>query len=112
MNYNGSTCLVTVDGTDFQICEPTKFDEKWFSHKFNGPGVCYEIAVCIQTGWIVWINGPFPCGTPELCIAQSALIFELDNNEKYLADGGYKDGLETILAKIGISLLQGQGIKV
>jgi hypothetical protein len=81
-----------MDGTDFRICEPTNFDEKWFSHKFNGPGVHYEIAVCIQTGWIVWINGPFPCGTPDLCIARSALIFELDDNEKYLADGGYKDG--------------------
>lgn len=79
MDDNGSTCLVSVDGTDFQICEPSKFDEKWFSHNFNGPSVRYEIAVCIQTGWIVWINGPFPCGTPDLCIARSGLvIYELD----------------------------------
>jgi hypothetical protein len=92
MNDNGSTCLVTVDGTDFRICEPTNFDKKWFSHKFNGPGVRYEIGICIQTGWIVWINGPFPCGTPDLCIARNALIFELDQDEMYLADGGYNDG--------------------
>lgn len=28
----------------------------------------------------------------DLQIARSWLIFELDDNEKYLADGGYRDG--------------------
>ena len=38
------------------------------------------------------MNGPFPCGTNDLQIAHSWLIFELDDDEKYLADGGYSDG--------------------
>jgi hypothetical protein len=63
-----------------------------FRPKLNGFGVRYEIAICIQTGWIVWINGPFPCGTPDLCIARNALIFELDQDKMYLTDGGYNDG--------------------
>jgi hypothetical protein len=57
MSDNGSACKVTVDGTDFRIMEPIPFDSKWLSEKFNEPGVKYEVAVCIQTGWIVHTNG-------------------------------------------------------
>jgi hypothetical protein len=55
---NGSQCLVSVDGTDYAIREPSPFNKKWYSHKMNGPGVRYEIAICIQTGVPVWTNGP------------------------------------------------------
>jgi DDE superfamily endonuclease len=84
---------VSVDGTDFTIREPTPFSPRWFSHKTNGPGVRYEIAIAIQTGEPVWINGPFPCGTwTDLRIARYALVDALDPGEYYLADGGYRDG--------------------
>ena len=90
---NGSQCLVSVDGTDFAIQEPSPFSPKWFSHKFKGAGVRYEVAICIQTGEPVWINGPFPCGSwNDLRIARSALVDALDPGEYYLADGGYRDG--------------------
>lgn len=90
---NGSKCLVSVDGTDFQIREPSPFNRKWFSHKMNGPGLRYEVAVCIQTGIPVWTNGPYPCGTwPDLKIARHALVDALDPGERYIADGGYRDG--------------------
>jgi hypothetical protein len=93
MQDNGSTSLITLDGTDFRIFEPKDFDRKWFSHKFKGPGLRYEIGVCIQTGWIVWVNGPYPCGRyPDLCIARHRIQHVLDEGEKYVADGGYKDG--------------------
>ena len=53
----------------------------------------YEVGICIQTGKIVWTNGPFACGEwNDLRIARSALIYELDEEEKALADGGYNDG--------------------
>ena len=55
-------CKVTVDGTDFRIQEPIPFNPKWYSYKFKGPGLRYEVAICIKTGWIVWVNGPFPAG--------------------------------------------------
>ena len=85
-------CLVTVDGTDFPIYEPEPFDEKWYSHKFEGPALRYELCVCIQTGWIVWTNGPFPAGLwPDLVISRNQLVDELDENERLLADGGYQD---------------------
>jgi hypothetical protein len=93
---NGSQCKVTVDGTDFRIMEPSPFEPKWLSEKFNGPGVKYEVAVCIQTGWIVHTNGPYPCGEwHDLTVARDDLCYKLadsEEDEMALADGGYADG--------------------
>jgi hypothetical protein len=51
--------------------------------------VKYEIGVCIQTGNIVWIHGPFRGGEGDLEIARSALLDALDEDEMAEADGGY-----------------------
>jgi hypothetical protein len=86
-------CLVSVDGTDFKINEPSPFDPAYYSHKLKHAGVRYEVCVCIMTGWIVWVHGPFPCGAwPDLRIARSALHDSLLADEMYIADGGYADG--------------------
>ena len=91
----GCNCLVTVDGTDCRINEPSPFSRSWFSHKFKGPGLRYEIGLCIQTGWIVWVNGPYPPGEwPDLRIARDRLVHLLEPGELYLADSGYSDGGE------------------
>lgn len=90
MRDNGSVCLVTIDGTDFKIREPSPWDEKWYSHKINHAGLRYEVGICIQTGWIVWINGPYPPGDwPDSEIARDGVCHELDDGEKFLADGTY-----------------------
>lgn len=69
VNDNGSRCKVTVDGDDFRIFEPRPFNRRWFTKKFKGPGLRFEVSVSVQTGWIVWVNGPFPCGSwPDLKI--------------------------------------------
>lgn len=74
------------------ILEPTEFDPKWFSHKFRGPGVRYEIGLCIATGNIVWAHGGYPCGEwPDLRLARDAFIDRLEIDEKALADKGYRD---------------------
>ena len=49
-------CRISVDGTDERICEPTPFGPKWYSHKFHGPGLRYEIGIGIETGYIVWAH--------------------------------------------------------
>ena len=85
--------LVSVDGTDYRIKQQRGFNKKWYSHKFHGPGVRYEIAISIQTGWIVWINGPFPCGEwPDVRIFRECLMYKLMRGEFYIADKGYRDG--------------------
>jgi hypothetical protein len=90
-NDKGCTCKVMVDGTDFAIGEPYPFDKKWYSHKFKGPGLRYEVGVCIQTGDIVWTYGPFPCGRfPDIKIFRHRLINLLPPGEKVEADAGYR----------------------
>jgi len=91
----GQICLTTVDGTDFRIMEPTPFDPANFSHKFKGPGVRYEIAVCVKTGWIVWVNGPFPCGRySDVDIARISLHYMLETWEQYIADSVYRSAYD------------------
>jgi hypothetical protein len=58
----GKTCKINVDGADFKIYNQKPFTKDDYSFKFNGPGVRYEVASNIQTGDIVWINGPFKPG--------------------------------------------------
>ena len=91
MGDTGQTCLTTVDGVDFQIPEPKPFSKGWYSHKFKGPGLRYEIVICITTGWIVAFNGPFKAGNwPDKRIFKSLLKTKLEPGEKVVADCGYK----------------------
>ena len=85
---------MTVDGTDCPIREPQPFSAKWFSHKFRGAGLRYEVpgvGVCIQTGNIVWVNGPFPAGAwSDLKIFKAKLAKHLPPGEMVEADGTYR----------------------
>ncbi len=87
---NGS--YISVDGTDCRIMEPTPFSPMWYSHKFKGPGIRYEVGVSIQTSDIVWVHGGFPCGShPDVRIFRSGLKRMLRVNERVVADKGYTD---------------------
>ena len=91
MGDTGEKRLVTVDGTDFRIQQPTPFSTKWYSYKYCGPGIRYEVVVCIKTGWIAPYNGPFPCGRwSDIKIFRSLLKQKLFRNEKVIADRGYR----------------------
>jgi hypothetical protein len=46
---------ITADGTYFSIYEPTHFSSEWFSSKFKGPGVKYELAILIRGGRVLFI---------------------------------------------------------
>ena len=60
-NDTGEDCLVSVDGTDFMV-ETTGPNQLLYSYKFKKPGLRYEVALCLKTGDIVWINGPYEPG--------------------------------------------------
>ncbi|CAJ1932133.1 unnamed protein product [Cylindrotheca closterium] len=84
-------CWITVDGTDFMIQQPTPFSKKWYSHKFKGPGLRYEVAISIMGGNIVHTNGPFPCGSfPDITIFRNHLVDRLQKGEMAEADLGYR----------------------
>jgi len=38
------------------------FHPKWFTHKFEGPRVMSEVAICMQLDKAVWIGNTVPCG--------------------------------------------------
>lgn len=96
MNWDGRTnCLVSVDGSDFRACLSNW--RGFYSHKFKSGGLRYEIAVCIQTGWIVWINGPYPAGQwPDITIFRHRLKTQLLENEVVEADRGYRGDGSTV----------------
>ena len=71
----GNGCLVSVDGTDFHI---PQHGWKFYSHKFKKSGLRYEVALCIMTGDIVWINGPYEPGIwPDIKIFRDSLMSHL-----------------------------------
>jgi len=79
-----------VDGTDFRIQQQVPFWKGWFSHKFKGPGLRYEVGLSIQTGYICWINGPFAPGAwNDLQIFRLKLKTLLPPGEKVETDDGY-----------------------
>jgi hypothetical protein len=83
---------MSLDGTDFRIQEPRPFSTKWFSSKFRGPGLRYKVGLCIRTGHIVWVYSSYPCGEyPDLKLAREAFSHMLGQNEKAIADRGYRD---------------------
>lgn len=84
--------LVSLDGFDFQILEQRPFSRKWYSHKHNGPGIRYEIGLCVKSGEIVWCHGGYPCcDWPDLKIARDVFIHNLEEDERCWADLGYRD---------------------
>ena len=52
---------LAVDGTDFHIALHLKQWNTFYSHKFNGPGVRYELAISIASGDFVHYKGPYAC---------------------------------------------------
>jgi len=87
-----SRTFVSLDGVDFRILEQSPFDRKWFSHKFKGPGLRYEVGLNIRTGEVVWCNGGVPCGDwPDLKLARSKYVNFVGEDELTIADKGYKD---------------------
>jgi hypothetical protein len=48
--WNGrNQCLTVLDGTDVKCTEPVPWGSIWWSHKYNGAGLQYEVATCIAT---------------------------------------------------------------
>jgi hypothetical protein len=62
----GKTCNITVDCIDCAISEPwpweSAFNRQFFLQKSKGAWLKYEVGVCIYTGDMVWVKGPFKAG--------------------------------------------------
>lgn len=112
--------MVSVDGTDFQIDQPTFKKEglkrgktkAWYSHKIITSAVRYEVAVSIIKGDIVWINGPYPPGDwNDVDIFRDSLASHLDEFERVEADDGYV-GEAPLLVKCPMCVTNPEDTKV
>ena len=93
-NPSTSIFIVTVDGTDFRTWEPKHplfpVDCSYCSHKYKHAALLYEIAISIFTGQVVWVSDPYPAGTHDMTIFQTALKSKIAPGKKVIADRGYK----------------------
>ena len=81
---------MSIDGTDFKVNQPEGGHKLWYSHKFKYSAQRYEVGLCILTGDIVWISGPYAAGKwPDISIFRDDLKQQLDENERVVADDGY-----------------------
>jgi hypothetical protein len=88
--------LVSVDGTHCRIQEVrTDPDAKWFSHKFNGPALSYEVAIAIRSNRVVWVRGPFPASKHDISIFRSednpeqGLMAKIPEGKRAIGDSGF-----------------------
>ena len=92
-----------MDSTDVPIQQPSPRSKGWYSHKINGAGHQYELAVGIPTGTIVHINGPYPAGHwPDINIYCCTIKGMLLPNEYVVVDLGYHSDKTTLTPQDGI----------
>ena len=88
--FGNKTCIVTVDENCCPINEPRCYpDSKWYSHKFNAAGVCYELAIAIHRQAPVWLTGPFPASMHDMTIFRSGLMAMILPGKRATADSAY-----------------------
>lgn len=80
-------------------CSPSS---KWYSHKFNGPGVSFEVVIDPIEGKIRWVNGPVPASTHDLTFLRggkkgqmkkwkrSSLYFHIPKTARMVGDSAYE----------------------
>ena len=67
-----------------------KYKRKFWDYKFKGPGIRYEVGICLQTSDIVWVYGPHLPGLyNDLQIFGKAMICELELGGRAEVDDGY-----------------------
>lgn len=91
--------VMTVDGTHCPISEPrTQPSADWYSHKFHGPGLGYEIGLSIFKNQVIWLNGPVKAGEPDMNIFRlpGGLKEKIPVGKRVIADKGYRGENEII----------------
>lgn len=80
--------LLSVDGTDCPILEPRPFSRSWFSHKFKGAAIKYEIALDLE-GNIVWVSPPYRGSINDKVIFRQGLQDMIPHKYLAIVDKGY-----------------------
>jgi DDE superfamily endonuclease len=88
-----ATLFATVDGIHCRINEPrTDPGSKWYSHKFHGPGVTYEVGISLVEGRILWISDSYPAGESDINVFRKpgGIMEKIPPGKKVIADKGYR----------------------
>jgi hypothetical protein len=89
----GNNCLMSIDGTNFQITQkgPATRGNGFASHKYAGKSVLrYELGIDILAGNSVWVSGPYPAGKwNDINFFLNELAHCLEPGERVEADNGY-----------------------
>ena len=81
--------LLTGDCADFHIDEPSPWNSKWYSEKFNGPGVKYLVAIAIYSNNICFADGPRYAGSgDESTFYKQTILTEIPEDEPIEVDSG------------------------
>ena len=83
------------------IEEPRKFpDRKWYSHKFHGPALTYQIVLSVHESKVLSIIGPYPAGNTDIIVfRKGGGIKELiPHGTRLIGDRGYAGEPEKISA--------------
>jgi hypothetical protein len=92
-NNHDEFFILSVDGVHCRIYEPrTQPSAGWYSKKFAGPGLTYELGVAIHHDKIVWINGPFPAAQHDITVFRKpgGLKSKIPPNHLAIGDQGYQ----------------------
>jgi DDE superfamily endonuclease len=85
--------IATVDGTHCRIYEQRKDPSpKWFSQKFNGPGLTYEIIIDVRRQQVLHINGPHEAGQNDIGVFRKpeGVSDRIPAGKKLIGDKGYR----------------------
>jgi hypothetical protein len=90
-----SNFIISMDGVHCNYHEekhPTlSKNPALFSHKYNGPGLMYELALSLYDSKLVWLKGPISAGTSDLAVYKSDLKQRIPVGKKIIVDRGYRD---------------------
>jgi hypothetical protein len=80
--------MLSVDSTNFWLA--MGYSKPFWSCKFQKSGARYEVGLCIKTGDICWLNGPYEAGIcNDGMIFKDTLVSMLEYGERCETDGGY-----------------------
>lgn len=60
--------------TDLRTMEPSPFDPKRWLYEFNGPGLRYEVVICIRTGILFRILEDYHLGHGQILDWRGVLL--------------------------------------
>jgi hypothetical protein len=107
--------LGDIDNTHCPMQEfRTDPNSKYYSHKFYGPGVTYEVCIDVAKDQIIWVNGPFPAACHDITIfrggnkkehkdlwKQNSLYFKIPDGKSLIGDSGYLGESTKVSTRLG-----------